>query len=263
MKTLQALQNNRKRDLQDGKNEGPPLKKQPTLQRWGSGKEIVTQHIHDRKIINFVVEEMIPLQIVDKPSFIELVRLGLGKDLSIMCSKTLKERIDRKIEELKECIIKKMAAVDYVATTTDCWSHGKKSYVGVTAHWINPSTLNREHCALAIRHVKGRLTYDALARELHDIHVEFKVQNKVTCTTTDNGTNFVKAFKYFSTGQSADESIVSDENDVEYISLCEIFDENEIETENEIHLPPHRRCASHSLNLVATTDAEHAVMENS
>lgn len=67
--------------------------------------------------------------------------------------------------------------------------------MGITIHWINPENLERESAALACRRIKGRHTYDILAQEINSVFLEYYIQNKVCCTTTDNGSNFVKAFQ--------------------------------------------------------------------
>lgn len=65
----------------------------------------------------------------------------------------------------------------------------------MTAHWIDPNNLTRHQAALACQRLKGRHTFDVLANALENIFGDFKIQNKISGTTTDNGTNFVKAFK--------------------------------------------------------------------
>ncbi|KAK1885388.1 Calfumirin-1, partial [Dissostichus eleginoides] len=50
--------------------------------------------------------------------------------------------------------------------------------------------------AIACRRFRGRHTYDAIATELEDIFSQYGLTNdKVTACVTDNGSNFVKAFK--------------------------------------------------------------------
>jgi hypothetical protein len=95
---------------------------------------------------------------------------------------------------VKKNLKETMDKVEYVATTTDCWSAHGRSFIGVTGHWIDPETLERKSCVLACRCLKGRHTYDVLASQLEDIHTEFQIRSKVSKTTTDNGSNFVKAF---------------------------------------------------------------------
>lgn len=86
-------------------------------------------------------------------------------------------------------------------------------------------------------------------------------------TTTDNGSNFVKAFAEFSTERSAtaadsDDADSDDENDMNDEEATDPIDVyltlSEGESESDYSLPPHQRCACHTLNLIATTDAETA-----
>ncbi|KAI4830468.1 hypothetical protein KUCAC02_002098 [Chaenocephalus aceratus] len=75
-------------------------------------------------------------------------------------------------------------------------SANNKSLLGVTVHWIDADTLKRKKAAIACRRFRGRHTYDAIATELEDIFSQYGFTNdKVTACVTDNGSNFVKAFK--------------------------------------------------------------------
>nr|XP_034963279.1 uncharacterized protein LOC118081150 isoform X1 [Zootoca vivipara] len=266
LRVLEAAKrkNTKKHDFSEAEDASGlrPPKMPATLERWGSSREPVSQKLLDKKLLDFIVEETVPLQLVDKPSFIEFARLGLGKELSIMSSKTLKERLEKKAYHMREEAAMKMAQVQHVATTADCWTHGRKTYLGVTAHWINPESLTRECCALACRRLKGHHAYD-LATALHNIHVEYKIHHKVVCTTTDNGCNLVKAFRALYTDREAvdvmdqaDEGD-NDQQEVEFVDVCNLLDTGEYRAaEEEMCLPPHQRCASYTLNLVATQDIE-------
>ncbi|XP_020669662.3 uncharacterized protein LOC110090344 [Pogona vitticeps] len=253
---------------------------QTAVERWGCSKESVTQRILDKKIIDFIVEETLPLQIVDKPSFVRLVLLGLPKDLTIMCAKTLKDRIEKRAASMRDTLANRMGAVEYVATTVDCWLDGKRSFLGVTAHWISPTTLKREFAALACKRVKGSLSQHALAKALRDVHMQYRVHNKVVCATTDSGSNFVKALRVFrgkEPGDAADGS--ADEEDggggssndreeaeVEFVPISERLHTGikaEKEATEDFGLPAHQRCVSHTLHLVATQDLEALISDSS
>ena len=70
-----------------------------------------------------------------------------------------------------------------------------RSYLGITVHWINPQTLQRQQKVLACKQLKGKLTYDKLAKTLQHINLTYGIASKIVSTTTDNDSNFVKAFK--------------------------------------------------------------------
>ncbi|XP_072844236.2 uncharacterized protein LOC110069984 [Pogona vitticeps] len=257
-----------------------PKPQEPTThERWGSSREPVTQRILDRKIMDFIVEETLPLQTVEKASFVGLVRLGLPKDLTVMCAKTLRERIEKRAASMQETLSHRMGAVEHVATTADCWLDGKKCFLGVTAHWICPTTLKREFGALACRRLRGYPTSDLLAKALHHVHVQYRIHNKVVSTTTDSGANFAKAFHVFRAkepSELADLGLEEDEDggddqeaaEVEFVPISELLDgqpkaEEEASESEHAGLPPHQRCASHTLNLVATEDIQMMISDSS
>jgi len=70
-----------------------------------------------------------------------------------------------------------------------------RSFLGMTVHWICPVTLDRKAASLTCRRIKGRHTYDVLAKAMSKVHDEFGIDGTVVSTTTDNGSNFVRAFK--------------------------------------------------------------------
>jgi len=84
---------------------------------------------------------------------------------------------------------------------------------------------------------------------------------QVVSTTADNGANFVKAFRVYgpaeneavtidlrNTRQEDDEADFDEPVAIQYQTIAENID--------ECQLPNHNRCASHTLNLVATCDIE-------
>lgn len=228
-------------------------KVQLTLDCYESGKAPLTQKHFDNLLLKFFIDETQPLNLVDKPAFINLIRLGLPREISVMCRQTLNKRIGNLYSKMIDDTIQRLSSVLYVATTADCWLHGKRAYLGVTCHWINAKNLQRESTSLACSRIKGRLTYDILAKELFNISSKFKIQNKIACTTTDNGSNFVKAFKVFtSTNDHNDDNSSDEENNIQAIDLFELINRNnerdkeEEEKETVIQLPQHFRCASHT-----------------
>ncbi|KAL7370893.1 hypothetical protein ABVT39_013670 [Epinephelus coioides] len=123
----------------------------------------------------------------------------------------------------------------------------------VTAHWIDPQSLERKKAALACRRFTGRHTYDSIATELENIHSSFTVSHKVTATVTDNGSNFVKAFKVYQPVHD-DDSEEGDDDDVTFVDLHEALQNRD--EDDVITLPPHHRCASHTANLISCSDVD-------
>ena len=227
----------------------------------------VSQKTVDRLKLNFITEGLQPFSIVSLPAFKELVtNLCPGK--TVMCRETVKSRLKNHVTEMKRHLRIVLESVETVATTTDCWSARGKSYIGVTAHWINKDNMERISAALACQRLTGSHTYDVLARTLENIHNEYGIGNKVCKTTTDKGSNFVKAFSVFGINNVAntDEMDVNNEDDEEseddisddviYHNITNNLDGN-IDDE-DYDLPSHQRCACHTLQLIATGDADKA-----
>jgi len=100
---------------------------------------------------------------------------------------------------------------------------------------------------------------------------------QVRKTTTDNGANFVKAFAAHGVESSTttppaelpvaesvevqdeeEEDEEENEDELEAVDIAEILTQGPTDDENDdgaTFLPEHQRCASHTLNLVASKDA--------
>lgn len=151
----------------------------------------------------------------------------------------------------------------YLSTTADLWSSHNRSYLGVTVHWIDDS-LKRRKVAIACRRFKGRHTYDKIASELEDIFSEYGMTyEKIVACVTDNGSNFVKAFQEYQHVESEEEEEDEVEEDsgggeVHFTDLQSVFSAAADE-EAQVGLcvlPPHHRCAAHTLNLIANNEVD-------
>ena len=113
--------------------------------------------------------------------------------------------------------------------------------------------------------ITGRHTYDVIASRIE--HASYGLNGKVIGTITDNGSNFVKAFSVYSisSAESSEATVPEDSEDVEedefvFEDLDGLLQADDGSTEDLIQvqyeLPPHQRCAAHTLNLVASTDVD-------
>lgn len=65
--------------------------------------------------------------------------------------------------------------------------------------WPASKTSMRHHAVLAYNHLLGHHTFDVLTEVMVDVHYKNNIQGKVARVTTDDGSNFVKAFVEFGT----------------------------------------------------------------
>lgn len=174
--------------------------------------------------------------------------------------KTLATRIKDEMKDMVEDIKKQLADVSYLCTTADIWSSFRRSFLGVTVHWIDKHTFTRKSAAIACRRFEGTHNYLVIAKLLTDIHEKYGLtSDKIMCTITDNESNFKKAFKEFNIELEEDE--VQDEDDEDYteeektVEFVDMSDDFVHSNEDKVYyLPKRYSCASHTLSLLATTD---------
>lgn len=148
----------------------------------------------------------------------------------IMSRLTLCSMIDDASMEMKKVVTEAMRVVDHIATTADCQSVRRWSFIGVTGHWIDPDSLKRCSAALACKQLRSSHTFDVLASALNDIHPEFEIWEKIVRTTIDNSSNFINNNNYAmrSDGDPGDTSQPGQDEDdqegdeeVEFVSTSE------------------------------------------
>ncbi|XP_065315835.1 uncharacterized protein LOC135924669 [Gordionus sp. m RMFG-2023] len=216
----------------------------------------------DSQIIKYIINGNHPYTTCDDEDFVELINT-LQPNMKIICRQTLTSRISKYFVQMKDILIEKLLEPNYVCTTADCWTAFNRSYIGITVHWIDVEKLERRSAILACQRLQGRHTYDAISKALTAVFKEFHIQNKNICTITDNASNFSKAFRVFSCP-----SIIMEEDsvsDIEYISIEDIMSSSGLSSYdiNDFdYLPKHRRCSCHTLNLVATQDANKLLLNN-
>uniref|UniRef100_A0A6Q2YMH7 HAT C-terminal dimerisation domain-containing protein n=1 Tax=Esox lucius TaxID=8010 RepID=A0A6Q2YMH7_ESOLU len=235
-------------------SQAPPAKQQRL-----DFNRIVSQGQINKAIARYVVENMQPVSTVESPAFRQLVSMiTCSGDTQQMGRKTFSNYLDKEYSKMESELKTTFEGLDYIATTADIWSAHNKSFLGMTAHWINTATLQRQKAALACKRIKGRHTYDIIAAEIDHIHSLYGLSTKVTATVTDNGSNFVKAFQMYQPESLSDD----DDDDNEEVTFTNVADVLDTSTEEGIVLPPHLRCASHTLNLISCSGVEKWLLSN-
>lgn len=222
----------------------------------------ITQTEFENNIIQFIIHSMCPLRVIEDNYFIKMFTdLDIeAKGLQVLSRRSLVRRIGDMYETMISELKDQLRETCYVCTTADIWSGKRRSFFGVTAHWISLD-LKRKSAALACRRFRNTHSYDRIANLLSDIHSEFGINsNKIVATITDNGSNFVKAFKVFGVkidGFLKDYSGMESDTD----SDCQEEEtQSNILKENYLGifqaLPFHLRCSAHTLSLCASADLE-------
>lgn len=206
------------------------------------------QEKFQKRLIHFIADTASPLSIVERKSFIDLFT---DSSLRVPSRPTIKKELSCCYERMIKTIKKDIAANNFFCTTADIWSGKHRSFFGYTCHWLNDK-FERVSVALACRRLAGSHSFEKIDHMIKNINIQFNLnENNIIRVVTDNGSNFIKAFKEF--GLTFEPS----ENDTEEESnAIQLEDDEDIGMNNECltPLPKHLRCASHTLNLLATTD---------
>lgn len=245
-------------------------------------KSITVTQAHDL-ILTYLIEEMRPLNTVEKPSFRNLIYglLSTNEPEKFLPGRhALHTEINNSYKTKKLKLKELLEKQTYICLTTDIWSCRNKSYLGMTVHFIL-DTFERQSYMLACRRILYNHTYKNIAVLMHNIMTDFNLDvSKITHVITDNATNFGKVFRCFGvtkfenfenqfiieSNENTFDNIDESDSDIEVTECRNIFTntdttvhENEHFTDelgNEIILPPQLTCCSHTLNLIATTDCK-------
>lgn len=254
--------------------------RQRTLTSTGPNKSaIISQAEFNRRMVHFVINTVSAVSIIDHPSFKAMFD---GFNVKVMGRKSLMNKIQDMFREHQEDLKLQICEQKFLCSTADIWSSKQRSFMGVTLHWLDDN-LKRVSVAIACQRFPGVHNYKAIAEILDAIYSKYGIKNEqIIATVTDNGSNFVKAFKEFgltdnlSASCSNEQSLVPVhyEEDNEYNSDPESGEEvtmvdfpycdtaTKSDSDSTIILSKHFRCASHTLNLIATSDCMKAISAN-
>lgn len=193
---------------------------------------------------------MCPFSTVEAPSFKKLVLTGNCNTLHVMTRKSLVGMLKTEFQVMKSGLIKKYSEIDYFCLTADLWSSHRRTFLGVTIHWICTKTYSRQQNALSCKRIKGAHTSEVIAYHLDEIIKSFELpRHKILKIITDGGSNFKKAFKEHQEQENEDVEIEEIN-----LNLNDLLDE--VLRNDMILLPPHGICASHNASLIMTADTK-------
>jgi hypothetical protein len=149
-----------------------------------------TQEKLEEHLLGIIVGDMNPLSLIDSASFRLLVTLVVGGEdyfeavgLRYPTAGEVRQMILDKFTDSTRLIKELLRRQSVVATTCDVWKTLRSTFVAVTAHWIDESTVTRFNCFLDVRVIDPSPTGETIATILYEVHREFEVLGKVVYTT--------------------------------------------------------------------------------
>lgn len=175
----------------------------------------------------------------------------------LMSSFQLKNKINIAYGEYQIALTKVFERVPFVCEAVDIWSTKRRSFMGISVHYIDPDTLERKSFALSCAEFESPHNNERIAEHLQLIHSQYGLmREKIIATVTDNASNFVKALREFG-GESNEFDDESNDGDDGILFKTDDDDISFLEIDG-LAMPNHYRCNSHIFNLLGTTDIAHA-----
>lgn len=88
--------------------------------------------------------------------------------------------------EQREKIKSFLQQFEYLTATSDVWTRSNKSFLAVTIHCIDTTTLQPHSYVIACELFPGRHTKSAVATKLHSIFTKYNIVDRVFFITTDS-----------------------------------------------------------------------------
>lgn len=197
-----------------------------------------------------------PISTVDSESFQRIVEKILTKSgVKLPQRKSFAGYLEREYDIMDANLKAALGEVDFVSITADIWMVNNKSFMGVTVHWIN-STLH-SLLSLACKRIRGKHAYDVIGAEIEEIHSSYGLHGYIFTTVMDNASVFAKAFRVCQPCNLESESENEEEGDDEEPTFTDVIEAlSTTSGDGHFSLPPHYRCAPHTINLVSTSDVD-------
>ncbi|XP_078020895.1 E3 SUMO-protein ligase ZBED1-like [Epinephelus lanceolatus] len=148
---------------------------------------------------NYLVEEMVPFNTVEKPAFKSLLQ-KFDKQYELPGKTYFSETAVPKMYNTARALVQsELKNVDYFSATTDMWSSVNMTpYMSLTVHYLTTDWTLKSRC-LEMVFMPQNHTSDNIAEALRSAFDEWSLdERKLACITTDNGANIVAAVKKMS-----------------------------------------------------------------
>lgn len=145
-------------ELADHGNQNKRFRQQSVVHSFAQKVQSKSAPLLSRKdfefeILSMLVEDMQPIATVERSSFKKLFK-HLLPHVDLPSRRTLGRNIDDMYESHKQQLIEELNHINYISTTVDLWSSHKRGFLGITAHCIDKSTLQRVSHVLTCQRFK-------------------------------------------------------------------------------------------------------------
>lgn len=151
----------------------------------------------DRQVLKMVAKGHHALRIVEEPEFKNLIHaVSQCPNYNLPSRKSLSCNILPTVHaEILEKIKIEIQSASGICLTTDGWtSKSNKSFLAVTAHFIDNETILRSHLISCEEFIE-RHTADNLCNYLKKVASDFQITNKITAVVSDNAHNIAAAIR--------------------------------------------------------------------
>lgn len=131
--------------------------------------EDVTYYISHATITHSTVENLFFEEIFIKSGILK------NNSLTLMSHRSLSRKIEASFNSHIEKTKSTLERGNYLFTTANMWSAKKRSFMGITIHWIDEDSLERKTTSLACRRFRGAHTHDKTVNILRDIYYTYNL----------------------------------------------------------------------------------------
>lgn len=249
--------------MKDDEVNNRTFKADTTQRREEILNENFSQSDFDRILINFMINGMHPLHLLQDESFSTLLndmamrkpdKKESKKKYKIMSPTDFSYSVDKELVLHKANVFSILEKAFYVSTTVDAYeTQRKKIFLGISAHWIDVKTFKKMSTIVKCEKLSALLPFvnEAILERIQSVYLEYELEKKIIATVTNNDSNVPNLF-------SKSGVRLSSENDGKVQNNCEEVDSrfnyvNIERIDNQIH------CPTYLFELIGAEDASKAL----
>ena len=143
----------------------------------------------------FICQAMMPLSLVDEPSFRHLLTADPRIDLP-HCTHFSTKLLPKHYQLIRLEVEKEISCATYITITSDLWTaqHQHRAYIPLTVHFIDASFQMRSRCLQTLEILQDH-SADSISEVLSEMLIDWKIKERVIGATTDNAKNIINAIE--------------------------------------------------------------------